>query len=131
MYTWGLSSYGQLGHNDVKNQYNLAEPKQIDWLVEPEPRIAFCSAAQKHTLCVDENGELWYFGDKQSVGIVDKVNKYQFKPSRIVASNHSKYSSHEKKFRFASAGYNNNMVISQRNGDVYSFGQLVTGMDKF
>lgn len=126
LYTWGLSSYGQLGHHDVKNQYNLNTPKAVKFLNDPDVKMVFVSASQKHTLCVDSEGELWFFGDKQSVGIQDKRNKYQFSPIRLVASNHNKYSRDEKRFRFIAAGVNNNMVISMINGEIYNFGQDVS-----
>jgi alpha-tubulin suppressor-like RCC1 family protein len=120
-----------LGHHDVQNQYNLSTPKAVEFLNDPDVKIIFVSASQKHTLCVDTEGELWYFGEKQSVGIHDKRNKYQFSPIRLVASNHDKYSRDEKRFRFVAAGVNNNMVITMMNGEIYNFGQDVSRPQNF
>lgn len=37
-----------------------------------ETKIAFVAAGPKHTLCIDTDGNLWYFGCKESVGIESK-----------------------------------------------------------
>jgi alpha-tubulin suppressor-like RCC1 family protein len=34
-----------------------------------DTKIAFVAAGPKHTLCIDTEGNLWYFGNKESVGI--------------------------------------------------------------
>lgn len=54
VYTWGLSSSGQLGHYKVKNTYNITKPKKVKFLENPETNIVFAAAAPKHTLCVDD-----------------------------------------------------------------------------
>lgn len=50
-------------------------------------KIVFVSASLRHTLCIDTEGHLWFFGDKESVGIIDKKDKFQFAPKRLHASN--------------------------------------------
>ena len=60
----------------MKDQYNLDRPKLVDFPADPDATMLFVSAAEKHTLCVDCEGELWFFGDKQSVGIYDKHEKF-------------------------------------------------------
>ena len=83
LYTWGLSSHGQLGHEKVKNSYNISRPKKVKFLEEPNTRIVFISAAERHNLCLDTHGNIWFFGEKQSVGVREFEDIYQFSPRKL------------------------------------------------
>lgn len=67
LYTWGWGAYGQLGHYKVKSDFNLRKPKQVKF--KTGAKIVFMAAATKHTLCLDTEGGLWYFGLKEAVGV--------------------------------------------------------------
>ena len=69
LYTWGWGAYGQLGHSKIQNAYNLSKPKHVKFRDARDTNIAYVSAGSKHTLCLDVNGKLWYFGSKEAVGI--------------------------------------------------------------
>ena len=112
LYSWGLSNSGQLGHHDVKNAYNLSKPKVVEFLGSESTKIVYVSASAKHTLCVDTDGLIWYFGEKLSVGIKDRKDKYQFFPQLLRASNTIEMRYLDWNYKFVSAGLNNNMVLT-------------------
>ena len=62
MYSWGWSAYGQLGHPKIKNYYNLDRPKKVKFRDATQTKIVFVSAGSKHTVCLDLEGNIWYFG---------------------------------------------------------------------
>jgi alpha-tubulin suppressor-like RCC1 family protein len=37
--------------------------------------VAFAAAGSKHTICIDVEGQIWFFGNKLSVGVKDKKQK--------------------------------------------------------
>ena len=119
MYTWGLSAQGQLGNFEVKNSYNISRPTKVEFLGAESTKIAFVSAAAKHNLCVDTDGALWYFGEKQSVGIKDKKDKYQFAPTQLRATLDPRRPYMETAFRAVAAGVDNNVVVTKRQGHVF------------
>ena len=86
LYSWGLSENGQLGHYDAKS-YNIPQPRRVKFIDAPGTKIVFASASLRHTLALDTEGQLWFFGEKESVGITDRKHKYQFAPKRLHASN--------------------------------------------
>jgi len=122
VYTWGSSASGQLGHYKVKNTYNITKPKKVKFLDNPETKIVFAAASFKHTLCVDDQGAIWYFGEKQSVGVHDKNEKLQFEPKKLVPQNKEYMTEQDLDYRYIAAGPNNNMAISMRNGNIFNFG---------
>lgn len=81
LYSWGWGAYGQLGHSNIKNSFNLRKPKQVKFKLGSN-KIAFVAAATKHTLCLDIEGGLWYFGLKEAVG-VNSSDPYQFEPVKL------------------------------------------------
>ena len=59
----------------MKNQYNVPTPKKVKFIDSPGTKIAFVSAAVNHTLCVDSEGQIWFFGENAAVGVLDRKNK--------------------------------------------------------
>ena len=103
----------------MKNSYNIARPTKVAFLEAEGTKIAFVSAAPKHNLCVDTDGALWYFGEKQSVGIKDKKDKYQFAPTQLRPTADPKRPYMETAFRAVAAGVDNNLVVTKRQGHIF------------
>ena len=83
LYSWGWGAFGQLGHNKIRNSYNLDRPKKVKFRDAVDTKIAFCSGGSKHSVCLDQDGKLWYFGNKLSVGIREPTSKLQFDPALL------------------------------------------------
>ena len=75
LYSWGWGAFGQLGHSKIRNSYNLDRPKKVKFRDAVDTKIAFCSGGSKHTICLDQDGKIWYFGNKLSVGIREPTSK--------------------------------------------------------
>ena len=75
LYSWGWGAYGQLGHSKIQNSYNLPKPKLVKFREAMDTKIAYVTAGSKHTLCLDVNGKLWYFGAREGVGIFSNDSK--------------------------------------------------------
>ena len=71
-----------------------------------DTKIAYVTAGSKHTLCLDVNGKLWYFGAKEGVGIFSIDNKMQFEPIQLDLENKEQPESFEKGFTLIDAGDN-------------------------
>ena len=63
VYTWGSSSYGQLGHGNKKTQLS---PKPIEGLDaecrERSATVRLIGCGKEHTVAVLSNGELYMWG---------------------------------------------------------------------
>jgi alpha-tubulin suppressor-like RCC1 family protein len=68
MYTWGCGWHGQTGHGSWNNEYL---PKVLKSNYTKDTKFIMASCGSKHTLALDANGQIWYFGNKMSVGIED------------------------------------------------------------
>lgn len=59
MYTWGLGSYGVLGHNDNKN---YTEPKLIEFFPKNNLRVTQIAVGDSHTAALTHDGDVWTWG---------------------------------------------------------------------
>ena len=84
----------------------------VDFIDAEGVKPVFVSASSKHTLCLDTEGSLWYFGEKAAVGISDKKEKFMFYPKKLQPSNENGVSTIDTKFRFVAAGPNLNLAIA-------------------
>lgn len=76
VYSWGRGYHGQLGHRDLKIVQWAPKlvkiKKDMRFKDEDQPyRFAMVSCGEKHTMLLAINGNIWWAGEKISVGIVD------------------------------------------------------------
>ena len=122
LYSWGWGAFGQLGHHKIKNYYNLDRPKKVKFRDAIDLKIAFVSGGSKHSLCLDMEGRMWYFGNKMSVGIREPLNKLQFEPVMLTPTISSSVYQPHRGFSFVDCKEDSNLVISAANNVVYYFG---------
>lgn len=67
--------------------------------------MAACGA--KHTIALDTNGQIWFFGHKQSIGIEDFEEEKQFTPIRLELP-----SKIQEPIKFIAAGEDHNLAIT-------------------
>ena len=125
LYSWGWSAYGQLGHSKIKNSYNLDRPKVVKFLQSYETKVAFVSGGSKHTVCIDTEGRLWYFGERNSVGIRAKARKMQFYPTLLVPENRDETAGFDSGLIYIDAKDEENIAIDSEH-QVYVFGAAVS-----
>lgn len=94
----------------------------MKFLDAPDTKIAFVAAGSKHTVCIDLDGQLWYFGNKLSVGIREPKRKLQFEPVRLSPLNRSELQRVDQGFVFLDANAESNIVISANDMAPYQFG---------
>jgi len=64
LYTWGISVYGQLGHDDDSAQQT---PKRVEGL--DGVKVAAAAVCYTHTLVADEDGVVWALGLRSALGL--------------------------------------------------------------
>ncbi len=81
LFSWGCGTFGQLGRSDL-------DTSQPDLVVFPEDnlKVVQVSAGPKHTLVLDSNNKIWYFGHKEGVGVTCMDQLCQFAPIRLRCS---------------------------------------------
>ena len=94
----------------------------MEFLDGENVKPVFASASPKHTLVLDSDSQMWYFGDKSAVGIKDKKDKYQFSPKKLQPLNENGSAFIETKFRYLAAGPNINIAITMKSGQPFQFG---------
>lgn len=62
LYTWGLNTYGQLGHNDRVNRYS---PVLVSALADANVNISWVSCGRSHTIAVSDFGEVFTWGSNE------------------------------------------------------------------
>lgn len=77
--------------------------------------MAACGA--KHTIVLDENGQIWFFGNKNSVGIEDLQEEKQFTPQKLELPSKIKES-----FKYITSNEEHNLAVTA-SGIVYGFGK--------
>lgn len=75
------------------------------------------SCGSKHTVALDTEGKLWYFGCKSSVGIEDMENEKQLSPASMEIPKKIM-----EPFKFVSAGEEHNLAVTS-SGKIYGFGK--------
>ena len=90
-----------------------------------DTKIAFVTAGSRHTLCLDVNGKLWYFGAKEGVGIFSNEKKMQFEPILLDSESQQQQQSFEKGFTLIDAGDSVNIALSADDQSVYCFGKRI------
>ena len=73
------------------------------------------ACGSKHTIALDYEGNVWFWGSKRAIGQLDFVNENQLEPILILGPQEGG------PFKFVAAGANHNMVISKK-GEVFGFG---------
>lgn len=114
MYTWGCGWYGQTGHG---HWGNINKPKLVDNSIVKEAKFIMASCGAKHTVALDTNGSVWFFGHKHSVGIEDFTDEKQFTPVRLDLPQYI-----SEPIKYISSGEDHNIAISY-SGIVYGFGK--------
>jgi alpha-tubulin suppressor-like RCC1 family protein len=66
MYTWGCGWHGQTGQG---NWNNVTDPKLLKVQAQKDAKFIMASCGAKHTMALDSNGNLWFFGHKLAIGI--------------------------------------------------------------
>lgn len=121
VWTVGHGYQGQLGHGSIQF---LHEPKKIENSVTNMPKITRVAAGENHTILLDENGEVWFFGWAARCQ-TGKRSYLQNTPRKI----------QEIGMVRAIAAGNNHSVLVDENGCVWTlgigeFGQLGHGDQK-
>lgn len=65
VYTWGDNSEEQLG-NAIAGSPSRSLPSEVKWPSEVPPRIIAIATGSRHTLALDENGQIWAWGANES-----------------------------------------------------------------
>jgi alpha-tubulin suppressor-like RCC1 family protein len=73
IWTWGCNKYGQVGNGTFENKKGNTVPVQVMGL----PKIMAISAGFRHSLALDDNGNVWVWGHNQSgeLGTGDMINR--------------------------------------------------------
>ncbi len=114
MYSWGCGWYGQLGHGNLNNSYI---PKIVEIPVFKDTKFMMASCGSKHTIALDTDGQIWFFGHKLSVGIEDYSDEKQSIPVRLEIPPHI-----NEPIKFISTGDDHNLAITL-SGEVFGFGR--------
>lgn len=109
MFTFGLNTFGQLGHSDGEPEVPL--PQEV---ILPEPAIAV-AAGNHHTLCVTQGGLVWAWGsnNKGQCGLGNEVD-YAPEPRLIASLKNEKIAN-------IAAGAEHSLAVTT-TGEVYSWG---------
>jgi len=62
VFTWGMNSYGQLGHGDRQNRNT---PTKVQTLADAAVKIAQVSCGRSHTIAVSDYGEVFTWGSNE------------------------------------------------------------------
>jgi len=62
LYTWGLNTFGQLGHGDRVSRY---EPTKVQALSDESVRVQWVSCGRSHTIVVSDGGEVFTWGSNE------------------------------------------------------------------
>lgn len=78
-----------------------------------EPKLVTCGS--KHTLMLDSDGNIWYWGNKAAAGIKYIENEHQKQPRILLSANE------EGPFIYISTKHKNNLAITS-SGKIITFG---------
>ena len=80
-----------------------------------DTKFIMATCGGKHTIALDENGQIWFWGNKNSVGIEDLQEDKQFRPSKL--------DTHVKEpFKYIASSEEHNLAVTA-SGMVYGFGK--------
>ena len=100
----------------------MRKPKQVKFRQAIDTKVAFVAAGTKHTLCLDTDGNLWYFGLKEAVGI-KSIEPNQFEPIRLLPKEDIEgILSFRKGIAFVAASEFNNYVLTVAESKLFNFG---------
>ena len=85
--------------------------------------MAWASAGARHTLCIDSEGRLFYFGSKEAVGIPGKDSQMQFYPVRLLPKDQERQAQAARGFVYCSASSGKNLVIAAADRSMFEFGR--------
>lgn len=134
LYTWGNGGFGRLGHGNDESQ---KQPKIVENL--QTETIVYVSCGAFHTLCVDDKGIIYSFGQNKygKLGIYsqsDREGDCQSAPKKISmfrdssSGNPKKYTCTGKdKFLKVVASTNHSMSLT-RSGKLFSWGYKGKGL---
>lgn len=114
MYSWGHGWYGQTGHGSWQNK---SKPEEVNVPLYKDTKFIMAACGSRHTIGLDTRGQIWFFGQKPSVGIEDLSEDKQFTPVKLEIPPHIR-----ENFKFISTGEDHNLAISE-SGIVYGFGK--------
>jgi alpha-tubulin suppressor-like RCC1 family protein len=112
LYTWGSGFYGKLGHGNLNNYW---VPKIVNFF--QAKKITQISISTYHSMAVDEEGNLyaWGRGDQRlGLGPIDQDVMIPKRNDDLWSQNIVPV--------VITAAENHNVIISKKNGEVYSFG---------
>ena len=81
LWTWGWNEWGQLGHGDPVPPYTVWEPQQVMALAGV--RIVRMAGGERHSLAIDDNGDLWAWGHNLGGQLGDGTFDSRFTPVRV------------------------------------------------
>lgn len=116
VFAWGRGWYGQLGTGHFKNQY---VPAKIEFSGSKSLSFTMITCGEKHTLLLDEAGNIWFAGQLLAVGLDATDND---KRSEFVMLNALSKHVPSEPMLYISTGQNHNLSLSGTN-KVYSFGK--------
>ena len=114
MYSWGCGWYGQTGHGTWQNKN---QPLEVIVPLYKDTKFIMASCGSRHTIGLDTQGQIWFFGHKPSVGIEDLAEEKQFTAVRLEIPGHIR-----ERFKYIEAGEDHNLAITE-SGLVYGFGR--------
>lgn len=115
LYTWGCGWHGQTGHGTWQNDYT---PSIVKIPVFKDTKFIQAACGSKHTIALDTDGHIWFFGYKPSVGIEDFQEEKQFVPARLETPQKML----QEPFKFIASGEEHNLAITH-SGQVLGFGR--------
>ena len=108
LWSWGYNYYGQLGNGTTTNTnstpINIKNSRETKWVA--------VSAGYDHSLAIDENGQLWGWGNNNLYQVGNGTNTNILSPREILSG---------RKVVAVSAGYDHTLAIDNE-GYLYGWG---------
>lgn len=114
LWTFGSNAYGQLGHGDT---FQKNGPTKIDFNNGGSSEIVAVAAGGKHTLFIDEQGQVWSFGSNAfgQLGHGDSMERHV--PTKIKGV---------EKVVDVTAGTSHTLILTEQ-GQILAFGSNFSG----
>lgn len=119
VWTWGSNDYGELGDGNFGDDADRSKPVNISERTGLE-KIIQIEAGLYHTVALDEEGNVWTWGNNASSQLGDGTNVNRSEPVAV-----SKETGLGKVEQIAAGGYN--ILALDNNGIVWSWGYNYDG----
>ena len=117
LFCWGENDYGQVG-NGEETTYTYDATAYTPQEAQADARFVSVSAGEKHALAIDEEGNLWGWGqfDKPEGEISNGIHSYNI-PTQLMKG---------KKYVYAEAGSSGSFIIDEK-GKLWAWGRNKEG----